>query len=355
MLGGPNISLEPARSSRTSTAIRSSTCTRWAKATSRPRHRAHVHGRRQVDQAAGRDRAPVVGLPQPGRLRGHRRNQAAAQGSGRDSLAVAHRDPGRILRRQARADDRDHRGCPFTCTFCVQGTKFYSKIHNFSVERIKEEITYIAKRIRSHSPNMGTLRIADSNYGMYERDIEISGHIGQMQRDYAWPTFIDATTGKNKPERIIKSVEKVGGALVLYQAVAVARRGSAAQDQAREHQARSLQGAGGAHARPRPALGVGPDPGVARRVAHEPPARTASVAGQQHPSDAQLPGDDAEGRRARIHRVAGAVQVRHAVPRAAQELRCLQRRKKSSTSRRSSSPPTPCPSPTTSPAASGTW
>ena len=112
-----------------------------------------------------------------------------------------------------------NRGCPFTCTFCVQGTKFYSKIHNFSVDRIKEEITYIAKRIRSHSPNMGTLRIADSNYGMYERDIEISGHIGQMQHDHAWPTFIDATTGKNRPERIIKSVEKVGGALVLYQAV----------------------------------------------------------------------------------------------------------------------------------------
>ena len=112
-----------------------------------------------------------------------------------------------------------NRGCPFTCTFFVQGTKYYSKIHNFSVDRIKEEITYIAKRIKSHSPNMGTLRIADSNYGMYERDIDISGHIGQMQKDYGWPTFIDPTTGKNKPERIIKSVEKVGGALVLYQAV----------------------------------------------------------------------------------------------------------------------------------------
>jgi radical SAM superfamily enzyme YgiQ (UPF0313 family) len=112
-----------------------------------------------------------------------------------------------------------NRGCPFTCTFCVQGTKYYSKIHNFSVDRIKEEISYIARRIKSHSPNMGTLRIADSNYGMYERDIEISAHIGLMQKKHGWPTFIDATTGKNKPERIIKSVEKVGGALVLYQAV----------------------------------------------------------------------------------------------------------------------------------------
>ncbi len=112
-----------------------------------------------------------------------------------------------------------NRGCPFTCTFCVQGTRWYSKVNNFSLERTKEEIHYIAKRIRSHSPTMGTLRIADSNYGMFERDIEISGYIGQMQRDYAWPSFIDATTGKNRPERIIKSVEQVSGALVLYQAV----------------------------------------------------------------------------------------------------------------------------------------
>jgi len=112
-----------------------------------------------------------------------------------------------------------NRGCPFSCTFCAQGTRWYAKIHNFTIERMKEEIHYIARMIRSRSPSMGTLRIADSNYGMYERDIEISSYIGQMQRDYGWPTFIDATTGKNKPERIIKSLEQVSGAMVLYQAV----------------------------------------------------------------------------------------------------------------------------------------
>jgi radical SAM superfamily enzyme YgiQ (UPF0313 family) len=112
-----------------------------------------------------------------------------------------------------------NRGCPFTCTFCVQGTRYYTKVHNFPAERIKDEIRYIAKRIKQFSPNMGTLRIADSNYGMFERDIDISECIGEMQRDYGWPTFIDATTGKNMAERIIKSVEKVGGALMLYQAV----------------------------------------------------------------------------------------------------------------------------------------
>src|SRR5207247_4947898 len=89
-----------------------------------------------------------------------------------------------------------NRGCPFTCSFCVQGTGWYTKVHNFSKDRIHEELEYIAHRIKRMSPSMGTLRIADSNYGMFERDVEISGFIGEMQKKYAWPTFIDATTGK---------------------------------------------------------------------------------------------------------------------------------------------------------------
>jgi radical SAM superfamily enzyme YgiQ (UPF0313 family) len=112
-----------------------------------------------------------------------------------------------------------NRGCPFSCTFCVQGTSWYTKVHNFSLERMQEEIEYIAHKIKDRSPNMGTLRIADSNYGMFERDVEISSWIGEMQKRYGYPTFIDATTGKNRPDRIIRSVEKVSGALVVYQAV----------------------------------------------------------------------------------------------------------------------------------------
>lgn len=112
-----------------------------------------------------------------------------------------------------------NRGCPFSCTFCVQGTNWYTKVNNFPIERMKEEIEYIARKIKQLSPSMGTLRIADSNYGMFERDVEISAWIGKMQKDYGYPTFIDATTGKNRPDRIIRSVEKVSGALVVYQAV----------------------------------------------------------------------------------------------------------------------------------------
>lgn len=112
-----------------------------------------------------------------------------------------------------------NRGCPFKCTYCVQGTDFYNKVNHFDVERMRSEIKYIGQRLHTNCPEMGTLRIADPNFGMYDRDVEISEAIGCAQRDFGWPTFIDATTGKNKPERIIECVEKVNGALVLYQAV----------------------------------------------------------------------------------------------------------------------------------------
>ena len=112
-----------------------------------------------------------------------------------------------------------NRGCPFQCTFCVQGVRWYTKVHNFTKDRIHEEIEYIGRRIHDVCPSMGFLRIADSNYGMFERDIEISGFIGEGQKRWGWPTYIDATTGKNRPERVIQSLERANGAMVVYQAV----------------------------------------------------------------------------------------------------------------------------------------
>lgn len=112
-----------------------------------------------------------------------------------------------------------NRGCPFTCTFCVQGTKWYTKVNYFGMNRIKEELDYIGLMIAEKCPEQKVLRIADPNFGMYERDVEISEHIGKKQEEYNWPLLIDATTGKNRADRIIRSIEKVNGALMMYQAV----------------------------------------------------------------------------------------------------------------------------------------
>lgn len=112
-----------------------------------------------------------------------------------------------------------NRGCPFSCSFCVQGTDWYSKVNHFSLKRIKEELEYIAKKISTDYPQQKMLRIADPNFGMYNRDVDIASYIAETQAKYNYPLIIDATTGKNRADNIIKTMEKVNGALVFYQAV----------------------------------------------------------------------------------------------------------------------------------------
>lgn len=108
-----------------------------------------------------------------------------------------------------------NRGCPFTCTFCHEGGSYYSKIARFSTERVKADIDYISRRCKSDD----TLFIADSNFGMYKQDLEISQHIGEIQEQTGWPRFINCTTGKNRPDMVIEAVDLLNGAMVVTNSV----------------------------------------------------------------------------------------------------------------------------------------
>ncbi|MCX5712324.1 MAG: cobalamin-dependent protein, partial [Candidatus Omnitrophica bacterium] len=62
------------------------------------------------------------------------------------------------------------RGCPFTCAYCTEGDKYYSKIARFGLEYTKAEIEYIGKKMQLARSKGGRsdLYIGDSNFGMYE-------------------------------------------------------------------------------------------------------------------------------------------------------------------------------------------
>jgi len=83
------------------------------------------------------------------------------------------------------------RGCPFQCTYCQEGDKYYSLVREFSLERIKNELKYIAQR--TTVPN---LILIDSNFGMYEKDLEICRDIALVQEKYGWPKYIRGIRGK---------------------------------------------------------------------------------------------------------------------------------------------------------------
>lgn len=93
------------------------------------------------------------------------------------------------------------RGCPFSCGFCYAGQSYFSPVVTFSNDRIKEDLTYIAKKMVDY-PNI-PLSICDSNFGMAKKDEDIAGIIIAIQDKYNWPNVFNVTTGKANYDRIL--------------------------------------------------------------------------------------------------------------------------------------------------------
>lgn len=109
-----------------------------------------------------------------------------------------------------------NRGCPFSCSFCVDGSPEVMKVNNFSIERVNSEINYIATHVPEETRSMF---ISDLNFGMIPRDLEICKMISQIQKKYNYPLQIQATTGKNSKEKIIDAIKLLNGALRLWMSV----------------------------------------------------------------------------------------------------------------------------------------
>jgi radical SAM superfamily enzyme YgiQ (UPF0313 family) len=110
-----------------------------------------------------------------------------------------------------------NRGCPFSCTFCVEGVRYYNKVYCNSTEKVAREIDYIGRRMQQVRARGGRndLFIADSNFGMYAEDLDTCRALAKSRREYQWPEYINVATGKNKKERVLEASRIIDGALRL--------------------------------------------------------------------------------------------------------------------------------------------
>jgi radical SAM superfamily enzyme YgiQ (UPF0313 family) len=110
-----------------------------------------------------------------------------------------------------------NRGCPFSCTFCVEGVGYYNKINRYSEDKVGKELDYIGQKMASVRKEGGRndLFIADSNFGMYKEDIEACHQLARTQELYGWPEYINVATGKNQKERVLEASRIINGALRL--------------------------------------------------------------------------------------------------------------------------------------------
>lgn len=100
-----------------------------------------------------------------------------------------------------------NRGCPYQCTYCCQGLASYNQIEFYDLERVKEELKYIAGKIK----NTNILNFADSNFGIVERDMEIAKYIAELMEKTDYPRKFNVNWAKNQPKlfelaKILKNI-----------------------------------------------------------------------------------------------------------------------------------------------------
>jgi radical SAM superfamily enzyme YgiQ (UPF0313 family) len=93
-----------------------------------------------------------------------------------------------------------NRGCPYGCTFCDWGSATLQKIRNFDLNRVKAEIDWVARH------RIKILWVADANFGIIDRDIEIADHISRSRKECGYPHQVVVNYAKNATKRVAEIV-----------------------------------------------------------------------------------------------------------------------------------------------------
>ncbi len=94
-----------------------------------------------------------------------------------------------------------NRGCPFGCTFCDWGSATNQKVRKFDLDRVKDEIEWIGKS------KVRVIWIADANFGIYDRDIELSQFIVDTKEKYGYPQEVVVNYTKNSTWRLVEIIK----------------------------------------------------------------------------------------------------------------------------------------------------
>lgn len=98
-----------------------------------------------------------------------------------------------------------NRGCPYSCSYCDWGSNIMSKLRIFDMERVRAEIDWFTRN------RVGFLMLADANFGILPRDLEIVDLLAQANAKSGYPGYLAYNTAKNNPARTVAIARKVVG------------------------------------------------------------------------------------------------------------------------------------------------
>lgn len=96
-----------------------------------------------------------------------------------------------------------NRGCPYQCTFCDWGSLTYSKVKQFPLSRVFEEIEWMGPRVTG-------IYCADANFGMFvARDSQIVDQIISINQQFPAMSYIYFNWAKNQKNEVIELVKRL--------------------------------------------------------------------------------------------------------------------------------------------------
>lgn len=102
-----------------------------------------------------------------------------------------------------------NRGCPYGCTFCDWGSATMSRIRKFSLERINAELGWCAEN------KVDTVGLADANFGILERDVDITRRVTELKSTVGFPQQFGTNYAKNTVKHLRQIVELLTEADIL--------------------------------------------------------------------------------------------------------------------------------------------
>ena len=91
-----------------------------------------------------------------------------------------------------------NRGCPYACSFCDWGVRSTNKIRRHDMKKIAAEIDYIARR------KIEDLYVTDCNFGILERDLEITNLLVQARKKHGFPKRVRIQFAKNSNDTVFE-------------------------------------------------------------------------------------------------------------------------------------------------------